>query len=113
MSEFAVVMGFAVLPALAAFAGGGLAELFRVSARALSLALHLAAGIVLAVVGLELMPEVLNASAPWLPLLAFVAGGAAVAARRAAGHRHRSMQETNRSGRWTCSLDMPLLTTCT
>jgi ZIP family zinc transporter len=77
MSEFAVVMGLASLPALANFAGGGLAELFRVSARALSLALHLAAGIVLAVVGLELMPEVLNASAPWLPLLAFVAGGAA------------------------------------
>jgi ZIP family zinc transporter len=70
-------MGLAALPALANFAGGGLAELFRVSARALSLALHLAAGIVLAVVGLELMPEALNASAPWLPLLAFVAGGAA------------------------------------
>jgi zinc transporter ZupT len=28
------------------------------------------------VVGLELMPEALNSSAPWLPLLAFVAGGA-------------------------------------
>jgi ZIP family zinc transporter len=70
-------MGLAALPALANFAGGGLAELFRVSARALSLALHLAAGIVLAVVGLELMPEALNASAPWLPLLAFIAGGAA------------------------------------
>jgi ZIP family zinc transporter len=70
-------MGLAALPALANFAGGGLAELFRVSARALSLALHLAAGIVLAVVGLELMPEALKASATWLPLLAFVAGGAA------------------------------------
>jgi ZIP family zinc transporter len=64
MSEFVVVMGLAALPALANFAGGGLAELFRVSTRALSLALHLAADIVLAVVGLELMPEVLNASAP-------------------------------------------------
>jgi ZIP family zinc transporter len=76
MNEFAVVMGLAALPALANFAGGGLAEIFRVSARALSLALHLAAGIVLAVVGLELMPEALDSSAPWLPLLAFVAGGA-------------------------------------
>jgi ZIP family zinc transporter len=76
VSEFAVVMGLAMLPAVANFAGGGLAEIFRVSARALSLALHLAAGIVLAVVGLELMPEVLDTSTPWVPLLAFVAGGA-------------------------------------
>jgi ZIP family zinc transporter len=76
VNEFAIVMGLAALPALANFVGGGLAEIFRVSARALSLALHLAAGIVLAVVGLELMPEALESSAPWLPLLAFVAGGA-------------------------------------
>jgi ZIP family zinc transporter len=76
MTEFVVVMGVATLPALANFAGGGLAEVFRVSARGLSLALHLAAGIVLAVVGLELMPEALNASQPAVPLLAFVAGGA-------------------------------------
>ena len=47
-----------------------------VSERVLSLALHLAAGIVLAVVGLELMPEALHASPPWVPILAFVGGGA-------------------------------------
>jgi ZIP family zinc transporter len=76
MKEFLVVMGLATLPALANLVGGGLAEIFRVSGRGLSLALHLAAGIVLAVVGLELMPEALNASQPALPLLAFVAGGA-------------------------------------
>ena len=50
-------------------------SLFRVSARVLSLSLHLAAGIVLGVVGLELMPEALKADPPWVPLLAFVAGG--------------------------------------
>ncbi len=69
-------MGLAALPALANFVGGGLAEVFQLSARSLSLALHLAAGIVLAVVGLELMPEALQANPPWVPLLAFVAGGA-------------------------------------
>lgn len=68
-------MGLAALPAMANFAGGGLAELVRVSGRTLSLSLHLAAGIVLAVVGLELMPEALRATPPWVPLLAFVAGG--------------------------------------
>lgn len=77
MSDFLTVMGLAALPAAANFLGGGLAEVFRVSGRVLSLALHLAAGIVLAVVGLELMPEALQANPPWVPLLAFVAGGAA------------------------------------
>lgn len=75
MSAFGVVLALAALPALANLAGGALAELVRVSARGLSLALHLAAGIVLAVVGLELMPEALGATPTWVPLLAFVAGG--------------------------------------
>ncbi len=77
MDGYALVLALAALPAAGNFAGGVLAESFRVSERTLSLALHLAAGIVLAVVGLELMPEALRASAPWVPLLAFVAGGAA------------------------------------
>ena len=64
MRDFLIVMGLAMLPALANFLGGSLAEVFRVTARTLSLALHLAAGIVLAVVGLELMPRALEASAP-------------------------------------------------
>ena len=76
MTSFWLVLGFAALPALGNFAGGVLAELFRVSERILSLALHLAAGIVLAVVGLELMPAALEGNPPWIPLLAFIAGGA-------------------------------------
>ena len=86
MPEFLLVLGLAALPALANVAGGLLAEAFRVSGRTLSLALHLAAGIVLAVVGLELMPQALQADPPWVPLLAFVAGGAVfVALDRAVG----------------------------
>ena len=75
MSEFLIVLGLAALPAAGNFVGGALAELFPVSGRVLSLALHLAAGIVLAVVGLELMPEALDVGPRWAPLLAFVAGG--------------------------------------
>ncbi|MCB2178013.1 MAG: ZIP family metal transporter [Actinomycetales bacterium] len=77
MTSYWLVLGLAALPALGNFAGGALAEFFRVSDRTLSLALHLAAGIVLAVVGLELMPEALAGSPAWVPMLAFVAGGAA------------------------------------
>ncbi len=67
----------ASLPYLLSAAGEALAETLHVSELVLSLALHVAAGIVLAVVGLELMPEALQASPPWIPLLAFVGGGAA------------------------------------
>ena len=76
LGDFLVVLGLAALPAAGNFFGGVLAEVFRVSGRTLSLALHLAAGIVLAVVGLELMPEALKTNLPWIPLLAFVGGGA-------------------------------------
>jgi zinc transporter, ZIP family len=86
MNDYLLVLGLAALPAAGNLAGGVLAETFRVSERTLSLALHLAAGIVLAVVGLELMPEALGAGVPWVPLLAFVGGGAAfIALDRAVG----------------------------
>lgn len=55
MQDYLQVLAFAALPAAGNFLGGVLAEIFRVSDRSLSLALYLAAGIVLAVVGIELM----------------------------------------------------------
>lgn len=75
MGGFALVLALATLPAAGNFLGGLAAEVVDLSERGVSLALHLAAGIVLAVVGLELMPAALEASPPWLPILAFVGGG--------------------------------------
>ncbi len=75
MSEYLNVLMLAALPALGNFLGGALAELTQVSGKSLSLALHVAAGIVLAVVGIELMPEALDSGAAWVMVLAFVAGG--------------------------------------
>jgi ZIP family zinc transporter len=66
----------AALPALGNFGGGLVAEVTNVSERVLSLALHAALGILLAVIGLELMPEALRVGQPWVPVLAFVVGGA-------------------------------------
>lgn len=86
MGDFLLVLGLATLPAVANFLGGAVAEVVRVPDRLLSLALHLAAGIVLAVVGLELMPQALRADHEWVVLLAFVAGGGAfIALDRAIG----------------------------
>ena len=99
LGDYLLVLGLAALPAAGNFFGGVLAEIFRVSGRTLSLSLHLAAGIVLAVVGIELMPEALEAELPWVPLLAFVGGGAVfigldhavgyVKARMGGGERQR------------------------
>ncbi|AGF73841.1 ZIP family metal transporter [Corynebacterium halotolerans] len=75
MQGFALVLVLAALPAAGNFLGGLASEVFKISERALSLALHLAAGIVLAVVGLELMPEAFNAQQPWAPVLSFAVGG--------------------------------------
>lgn len=62
------------LPALANFVGGLVAEVRQVSARTMSFALHAAAGIVIAVVGLEVMPRALQATPAWVPMLTFIAG---------------------------------------
>ena len=86
MDGYALVLVLCGLPVLGNLLGGVLAELVRLSGRTVSLALHAAAGVVLAVVGLELMPEALAASSPWVPVAGFVAGGAAfLALDRAAG----------------------------
>lgn len=76
MRDFLIVLGFAAMPAAGNFVGGLVAEIFDVSERMLSLALHLAAGVVLAVVGLELVPQALEGDPAWIPVVAFVAGGA-------------------------------------
>ena len=75
MSDYLGVLALAVLPAAANFAGGLLSEVTHVSARTVSLALHAAAGIVIAIIGIELMPEAMATAAPWFPLLAFALGG--------------------------------------
>ena len=75
MQDYLIALGLACMPAAGNFAGGLLAEAFGVSRRTLSLALHAAAGIILAVVAVELMPQVLKIEQPWVAVAAFVAGG--------------------------------------
>ena len=69
------VLLLALLPAAGNFAGGVLSELRRPSARNLNRALHLAAGVIIAVVAVEVMPEAIGATASWILALAFVLGG--------------------------------------
>lgn len=76
MDAYLTVLALAALPALGNFAGGVLAEVLATTRRMLSLALHASAGIVLAVIGVELMPEALGGAAPaWLIVLGLCLGG--------------------------------------
>lgn len=71
------VLGLALLPAAGNFAGGLLSEFVRPSGSVLNRALHLAAGIIVGVVAVEVMPEALGTAPAWVLALAFVAGGGA------------------------------------
>ena len=71
------VLGLALLPAAGNFGGGLLAEWLRPSQSTLNRALHAAAGIILAVIAVEVMPEALGAAPSWVLALSFLAGGGA------------------------------------
>ncbi len=67
--------GLALIPAGGNFLGCLLAEIAPVSRRELSLALHGAAGIVIAVVAIEITPRAKTVGQVWVMVSAFVAGG--------------------------------------
>lgn len=75
--DLLMVIGLAFLPALGNFGGGLLAEWLCPSKALLNYALHMVSGITIAVVAVEVMPEVLTAAPAWLLGLAFLAGGSA------------------------------------
>lgn len=77
MNSYLTVLALALLPAAGNLAGGIIAELVAVTPRRLNLALHTAAGIVIAVVAVEIMPEALEALPPWALVVAFLLGGGA------------------------------------
>ncbi|MAM60005.1 MAG: peptidoglycan-binding protein [Maritimibacter sp.] len=77
MDSIWLVLGLALLPALGNFCGGLAAEASRTTDRRLNYALHGAAGLVIAVVAVEIMPRVLESLSAWLIALAFALGGIA------------------------------------
>lgn len=77
VADYAYVLLLALMPAFGNFTGGIVAELIPTSRRMLSRALHAAAGIVTAVVAVELMPEALGGGAPpWAIVIGLCLGGA-------------------------------------
>lgn len=100
-SEIWKVLGLALLPALGNFGGGVLAEWLKPSRKTLNRALHAAAGIILAVIAVEVMPEALQKASAWLLALAFACGGGAYLLLEAAVDRwQQSKSEGAGSGAW-------------
>jgi len=77
MDSIWLVLGLALFPALGNFSGGLAAEVSRVTGRHLNYALHGAAGLVIAVVAVEIMPRALDNLSGWVIAVAFALGGIA------------------------------------
>ena len=75
MGDFLTVLGLSSLPAVGNFFGGLLSEWLNPSQNFVNRALHAAAGIILAVVSVEVMPNALAIVPVWILALAFIAGG--------------------------------------
>lgn len=75
MPDLLNVLLLALLPAGGNFAGGLVAEWLPGSEKMRSMALHAAAGVVVAVVAIEIMPEAVGVVPGWGIALAFLAGG--------------------------------------
>lgn len=75
MSEFVLVLLYAAIPSIGNLSGGIAAEYIRITPCRLSLALHATAGIVLAVVAIELLPTAMQIIPAWLVAVCFLIGG--------------------------------------
>ena len=92
--DLLILLGLACLPALGNFGGGVLAEWLHPSKITLNRALHAAAGIILAVVAVEVMPEALRSAPAWLLALAFLTGGGAYLLVEAGIERWQQRKQT-------------------
>ncbi|MFW7382223.1 MAG: ZIP family metal transporter [Oligoflexus sp.] len=97
-----MALAYALLPFVGNFAGGLVAEKVRASDRAVSLALHWAAGMILGVVGIEIMPRVMKAKPIWPVLISILLGGIlAILAHKAIEviqKRRQSQKNSNQEG---------------
>ena len=97
------VLLLSFLPGAGNFAGGVIAELSRPTPRLLNWALHAAAGILIAIVSVELIPSALGALEGWWIAAAFGAGGLAYISVQSFVAKVRSLGKTDdvdRTGMW-------------
>lgn len=97
--ELLSALGLALLPGFGNMTGGLVGEFVKLSGRRVNQALHAAAGIVLAVVAVELMPTALEGAPGWAIAISFAFGGLAATALR--GYlEHRDDEGKDSAGLW-------------
>lgn len=95
------VLALALLPAAGNFAGGLVSEFLHPSAQTINRALHLAAGVIIAVVAVEVMPEAIGSAPSWVLAMAFVLGGGLYVLVEAGVTRwQRRKEESAGTGAW-------------
>lgn len=94
------VLVLACLPVLGNFTGGLFAEFVRTTPRLLNVALHAAAGIVIAVVAVEIMPEALGTVQTSAIALSFLLGGGTYLLIEAVIDRLQGNSDDEQSGMW-------------
>lgn len=106
MNPYLSTLALSAMPAIGSYLGGLLSEFIPPSKGNLSLTLHAAAGIILSVVGVEIMPQMLAADPPWLIFLAFVVGGGFFILMRRGIKilQKRSKNSPKQSSAWVLSL---------
>lgn len=80
VADLVIVLALALLPPAGNFAGGIVAEARAGQRGVAEPRLHAAAGVVIAVVAVEIMPQTLEVVAAWVIAAAFLAGGMAYVA---------------------------------
>lgn len=94
------VVLLSLLPGIGNFCGGIVAEFGKPSPRLFSSALHIASGIVVAIVAVELIPEALGSLAGWWIAIAFAGGGIAYVTLDSLVKRLQSRSIDDRSRVW-------------
>ncbi len=96
MSEFFLVVLIAATAAFLTYLGAPIAERFEVPQRAISAALQFAAGVLLAVVAISLLPPAVELGPETAIVIAFFVGGASFALFEYAMARQQQARSTNR-----------------
>lgn len=103
INGFLPLLWLTALPAAGNVFGALAREAMTITKHRTSLALHAAAGVLLAMVAVELLPDALKKAPPWVVVIAFIAGGAVFVALDYWMEvlRVRAGKEAHGSGPWT------------
>jgi len=99
MYDFLLVLAVALLPASGNIIGGFLAESVRTPPWIVGAALHAAVGVAIAVISVDLMPRILDATPVWLVTTAFFCG-AVFSVLLAYGLKDWVDTKSNQTGAW-------------